>query len=78
MTVTLNTNGDVCAIQKAGGDGVLQSVIMQCLRVASVKAGDMSSKIKNAVSCKIVTIYVARSMPNIYLHSTDRCVFSSA
>ncbi|KAF1002863.1 hypothetical protein AG4045_001414 [Apium graveolens] len=26
MTVTLNTNGDVCAIQKAGGDGVLPSV----------------------------------------------------
>lgn len=49
MTVTLNTNGDVCAIQKAGGDGVLQSVIMQCLRIASVKAGDMTSKIKNAV-----------------------------
>ncbi|XP_074373275.1 exosome complex component RRP45A-like isoform X2 [Apium graveolens] len=49
MTVTLNTNGDVCAIQKAGGDGVLPSVIMQCLRIASVKAGDMSSKIKNAV-----------------------------
>lgn len=50
MTATLNTNGDVCAIQKAGGDGVLQSVIMQCLRIASVKAGDITSKIKNAVS----------------------------
>ncbi|CAH1436025.1 unnamed protein product [Lactuca virosa] len=30
MTATLNTNGEVCAIQKAGGEGVLQSVIMQC------------------------------------------------
>lgn len=50
MTATLNTNGDVCAIQKAGGEGVLQSVIMQCLRIASVKAGDITSKIKNAVS----------------------------
>ncbi|XP_024986860.1 exosome complex component RRP45A-like isoform X2 [Cynara cardunculus var. scolymus] len=49
MTATLNTNGDICAIQKAGGDGVLQSVIMQCLRIASVKAGDITSKIKNAV-----------------------------
>lgn len=79
MTVTLNTNGDVCAIQKAGGDGVLQSVIMQCLRIASVKAGDMTSKIKNAVSCKIITLlYVARSMPSTYLHSTHRWVFSSA
>ena len=49
MIVTLNTNGDVCAIQKAGGVGVMQSVIMQCLRIASVKAADMTSKIKNAV-----------------------------
>ncbi|PWA79919.1 3'-5'-exoribonuclease family protein [Artemisia annua] len=49
MTATLNTNGDVCAIQKAGGAGVLQSSIMQCLRIASVKAGDITSKIKNAV-----------------------------
>ncbi|KAK9269221.1 hypothetical protein L1049_000991 [Liquidambar formosana] len=49
MTATLNTNGDVCAIQKAGGAGVMQSVIMQCLRIASVKAADITSKIKNAV-----------------------------
>ncbi|KAI3746185.1 hypothetical protein L6452_08608 [Arctium lappa] len=49
MTATLNTNGDVCAIQKAGGEGVLQSVIMQCLRIASVKSGDITSKIKSAV-----------------------------
>lgn len=78
MTVTLNANGDVCAIQKAGGDGVLQSVVMQCLRIASVKAGDMSSKIKNAVSCRTIKLYVARSIFNIYLHSTDGWVFSSA
>ena len=50
MTATLNTNGDVCAIQKAGGDGVLQSVIMRCLRIAFVKAGDITSMIKSAVS----------------------------
>ncbi|XP_073016379.1 exosome complex component RRP45A-like isoform X1 [Primulina eburnea] len=49
LTVTLNTNGDVCAIQKAGGDGVIQSVIMQCLRIASVKAADITNKIKKAV-----------------------------
>lgn len=49
MTVTLNANNDVCAIQKAGGEGVLQSVIMQCLRIACVKAGDITTKIKNAV-----------------------------
>ncbi|XP_028062098.1 exosome complex component RRP45A-like [Camellia sinensis] len=50
MIATLNTNGDVCAIQKAGGAGVMQNVIIQCLRIASVKAADVTSKIKNAVS----------------------------
>ncbi|XP_042486428.1 exosome complex component RRP45A-like isoform X2 [Macadamia integrifolia] len=49
MTATLNSNGDVCAVQKAGGEGIMQSVIMQCLRIASVKATDITSKIKNAV-----------------------------
>ncbi|THG17680.1 hypothetical protein TEA_026214 [Camellia sinensis var. sinensis] len=48
MIATLNTNGDVCAIQKAGGAGVMQNVIIQCLRIASVKAADVTSKIKNA------------------------------
>lgn len=50
LTATLNTNGDVCAIQKAGGEGILQSVIMQCLRIATVKAADITDKIKKAVS----------------------------
>ncbi|GAY53304.1 hypothetical protein CUMW_148260 [Citrus unshiu] len=50
MTATLNANGDVCAIQKPGGEGVLQSVIMQCLRLSSRMAGDMTKKIKDAVS----------------------------
>lgn len=49
MTVTLNTNGDICAIQKGGGVGVMHSVVMQCLRVASVKAADITTKIKEAV-----------------------------
>ncbi|XP_051120568.1 exosome complex component RRP45A-like isoform X2 [Andrographis paniculata] len=49
LTATLNANGDVCAIQKAGGEGVIQSVIVQCLRIASVKAADITGKIKNAV-----------------------------
>ncbi|KAL0460943.1 UNVERIFIED_CONTAM: Exosome complex component RRP45B [Sesamum latifolium] len=49
LTATLNTNGDVCAIQKAGGQGVIQSVIMQCLRIASMKAADITDKIKKAV-----------------------------
>lgn len=50
MTATLNANNDVCAIQKAGGEGVLQSVIMQCLRIAGQRAYDITTKIKNAVS----------------------------
>ncbi|KAF7110868.1 hypothetical protein CFC21_110938 [Triticum aestivum] len=49
MTATINSNGDVCAIQKAGGEGVMSSVIMQCLRIASVKAADITSKIKTKV-----------------------------
>ncbi|EPS73851.1 hypothetical protein M569_00914 [Genlisea aurea] len=49
LTATLNTNGDICAIQKAGGTGVIQSVIMQCLRIASVKVADITDKIKKAV-----------------------------
>ncbi|KAG6512714.1 exosome complex component RRP45A-like isoform X1 [Zingiber officinale] len=49
MTATINSNGDVCAIQKAGGEGVMPSVVMQCIRIASVKAADITSKLKNAV-----------------------------
>jgi exosome complex component RRP45 len=49
MTATVNSNGDVCAIQKAGGEGVMSSVIMQCLRIASVKAAEVTSKINTAV-----------------------------
>ena len=50
MTATVNANGDVCAIQKAGGEGVYQRVIMHCLKLAHVKAGDITAKIKDAVS----------------------------
>ncbi|KAI4354689.1 hypothetical protein L6164_003536 [Bauhinia variegata] len=49
MTATLNANGDVCAIQKAGGEGIFQRVIMHCLQLARVKAGDITTKIKSAV-----------------------------
>ncbi|GJN40650.1 hypothetical protein PR202_gb29899 [Eleusine coracana subsp. coracana] len=49
MTATVNSNGDVCAIQKAGGEGVNSSVIMHCLRSASVKAADVTTKIRTAV-----------------------------
>lgn len=49
MTATLNANGDVCAIQKPGGQGVFQRVIMHCLKLAHVKAGDITAKINDAV-----------------------------
>jgi exosome complex component RRP45 len=50
LTATINSNGDVCAIQKAGGEGVMSSVIMQCLRIATVKAADATSKISTVVN----------------------------
>ncbi|KAJ4975171.1 hypothetical protein NE237_000277 [Protea cynaroides] len=55
MTTTLNSNGDVCAVQKAGGEGIIQSMIMQCLRIASVKATDITSKIKNSINLSMDT-----------------------
>uniref|UniRef100_A0A5B7B6T0 Protein ECERIFERUM 7 n=1 Tax=Davidia involucrata TaxID=16924 RepID=A0A5B7B6T0_DAVIN len=66
MTATLNTNGDVCAIQKAG-EGVMQSVIMQCLRIASVKAADITSKIKNAIE----SYNTERALRKIKRHSSS-------
>lgn len=70
MTATLNTNGDVCAIQKAGGEGVMQSVVMQCLRIASVKAGDITTKIKNAVE----SYNTERALRKIKRHTSSAAV----
>ncbi|KAL9436870.1 hypothetical protein AB3S75_022839 [Citrus x aurantiifolia] len=67
MTATLNANGDVCAIQKPGGEGVLQSVIMQCLRLSSRMAGDMTKKIKDAVE----TYNTERALRKIKRHPTS-------
>ncbi|XXG50761.1 hypothetical protein AAC387_Pa02g4698 [Persea americana] len=66
MTATMNTSGDVCAVQKAGGEGVLQSVVMQCLRIASLKAADITSKIKNAVE----TYNTERALKKVKCHSS--------
>lgn len=57
MTATLNSNGDVCAIQKAGGEGVSQRFIMHCLKLAHDKAIDITTKIKDAVSSLFFTVY---------------------
>lgn len=67
MTATLNANGDVCAIQKPGGEGVLQSVIMQCLRLASRMASDITKKIKDAVE----TYNTERALRKIKRHPTS-------
>ncbi|PPS13608.1 hypothetical protein GOBAR_AA06965 [Gossypium barbadense] len=48
MIATVNANGDICAIQKAG-EGVSQRVIMQCLQLAITKAADITKQIKAAV-----------------------------
>ncbi|XP_058199255.1 exosome complex component RRP45A-like isoform X2 [Rhododendron vialii] len=67
MTATVNTSGDICAIQKAGGVGVMQSLIMQCLRIASVKAADITSKIKNSVE----SYDTERALRKIKRHSSS-------
>ncbi|XP_039126332.1 exosome complex component RRP45A-like [Dioscorea cayenensis subsp. rotundata] len=67
MTATMNMNGDVCAVQKAGGEGVMMSVIMQCLRIASMKAADITSKIKNAVDA----YNTERSLRNVKRHPSS-------
>ncbi|KAJ8751121.1 hypothetical protein K2173_016302 [Erythroxylum novogranatense] len=48
MTVTVNVNGDICSIQKAGGVGIMQSDIMRCLRLAVRNAESITKKIKDA------------------------------
>jgi len=67
MTATLNTSGDICAIQKHGEVGVMQSLIMQCLRIASVKAADITSKIKNSVE----SYNTERALRKIKRHSSS-------
>uniref|UniRef100_A0A1D1XNM4 Protein ECERIFERUM 7 n=1 Tax=Anthurium amnicola TaxID=1678845 RepID=A0A1D1XNM4_9ARAE len=49
MIATMNSNGDVCTVQKAGGVGLMSSEIMRCLRIASVKAAEITHKIREAV-----------------------------
>lgn len=49
MTVTVNANGDICAIQKPGEEGVNQSVVLHCLRLASSRAAATTKIIREAV-----------------------------
>uniref|UniRef100_A0A1J3JWC4 Protein ECERIFERUM 7 n=1 Tax=Noccaea caerulescens TaxID=107243 RepID=A0A1J3JWC4_NOCCA len=49
MTVTVNANGDICAIQKPGEEGVSQSMILHCLRLASSRAAATTKIIREEV-----------------------------
>lgn len=77
MIATLNTNGDICAIQKAGRVGIMHTVIMQCLRIASVKAGDITSKIKNAVSFSFVWLFVGHCVWYHVINSSNYTTYLS-
>lgn len=46
LTVTLDVQGDICAIQKGGGVGVTCSDILRCLRIASTKVADITTYLK--------------------------------
>ncbi|CAN8254123.1 unnamed protein product [Cochlearia groenlandica] len=49
MTVIVNADGDICAIQKPGEEGVNQSVILHCLRLASSRAAATTKIIREEV-----------------------------
>ncbi|XVE78930.1 hypothetical protein DITRI_Ditri14bG0017700 [Diplodiscus trichospermus] len=69
MTTTVNANGDICAIQKAGGEGVPQNVIMQCLQLATAKAAGITKQIKEAVE-----VYnTERALRKIKRHAPTKC-----
>ena len=49
LTLTLNTQGEVCAVQKGGGVAVTHGEIMRCMRVAAIKGADLSRILKKEV-----------------------------
>ncbi|KAK8601883.1 hypothetical protein V6N13_058447 [Hibiscus sabdariffa] len=67
MTTTVNANGDICAIQKGGGEGVPQRVIMQCLQLATSKAASITKQIKDAVEA----FNTERALRKIKRHPTS-------
>lgn len=50
ITITINSQGEICAVQKGGGVGVSASEVMRCLRIAAAKAQSMTETLKKAVS----------------------------
>ncbi|MCO5570591.1 hypothetical protein L7F22_024316 [Adiantum nelumboides] len=49
LTIILNVDGDICAIQKAGGIGVSSCDILHCLQNASTKIAEVTSSLRKAV-----------------------------
>jgi exosome complex component RRP45 len=49
ITITINSQGEICAVQKGGGVGVSASELMRCIRIASAKAQSITETLKKAV-----------------------------
>ncbi|KAG0610823.1 hypothetical protein M758_7G094400 [Ceratodon purpureus] len=49
ITITINSQGEICAVQKGGGVGVSASELMRCIRIASSKAQSITETLKKAV-----------------------------
>jgi 3' exoribonuclease family, domain 2 len=49
MTVTLNAFREICAVQKAGGVPISVSTLLECNRVAAVKAKELLQVVKRAL-----------------------------
>lgn len=56
LTMTVNTHGDICAVQKGGGVGVSASELMRCLRIATAKAQVITETLQKAVSFLLVNV----------------------
>jgi exosome complex component RRP45 len=50
MTIAVNGHGELCAIQKGGGLALKTSQIIKCAKIAAVKAQEVTSLIKKALS----------------------------
>ena len=76
MTAIVNSNGDVCAIQKAGGEGLMSSVTMQCLRIASVEKFFVLEKLQLIYIYIYIYIYISSRIVVLNLHKNTKRPFS--
>lgn len=53
ITITVNSQGEICAVQKGGGVGVSANELMRCIRIAAAKAQSITETLKKAVIYKI-------------------------